>query len=296
MTPPGGRRRRERRLGWLLTAPAVSVMLLVTAWPLARALWLSLHRYRLTDPAGRGFVGAQNYLVVLRDPLWWQDVGTTLLLTAATVPVELALGLAIALVMHRAVAGRRWLRAAVLVPYGMVTVVCAFAWRYAFAADTGFVNAWLGLGDFAWFGHRASALLAIGVAEVWKTTPFVALLLLAGLAQVPEALQEAARLDGASAWQRLVHVTLPAMKGAVLVTVLFRTLDAWRIFDTVFVMTQGALGTESVSFLAYRQTISRTALGLGSAVSVVLFLSVVLIAALLLRAFRLDPGEPGGGA
>jgi multiple sugar transport system permease protein len=113
---------------------------------------------------------------------------------------------------------------------------------------------------------------------------------------VPEALQEAARLEGASAWQRLIHVTLPAMKGAVLVAVLFRTLDAWRIFDTVFVMTQGALGTESVSFLAYRQTISRTALGLGSAVSVLLFLSVVLLAALLLRAFRLDPAGPGGGA
>jgi multiple sugar transport system permease protein len=279
----------------MLTFPAFAVMLLVTAWPMGRAVWLSLYRYRLTDPASREFVGARNYLVVLRDSLWWQDVGTTLLLTVTTVAVELVVGLAVALVLHHAVLGRRWVRTAVLVPYGMDTVVSAFAWRYAVASDTGFVNRWLGLGDFAWFGHRASALLAIGAAEVWKTTPFVSLLLLAGLSQVPEALQEAARIDGAGAWQRLVRVTLPNMRSAILVAVLFRTLDAWRIFDSVFVMTQGALGTETVSFLAYRQMISRTALGLGSAVSVLLFFSAVLIAALLLRAFRVGLGELRGG-
>ncbi|HEY7724600.1 MAG TPA: sugar ABC transporter permease [Anaeromyxobacteraceae bacterium] len=278
----------------MLASPAVAVMLLVTGWPIGRAVWLSLYRYRLTDPAGRELVGARNYLVVLQDALWWQDLGTTLLLTVGTVAVELVVGLAVALVMHHAVLGRRWIRTAVLVPYGIVTVVSAFAWRYALASDTGFVNGWLGLGDFAWFGHRASALLAIGAAEVWKTTPFVSLLLLAGLSQVPEVLQEAARIDGAGAWQRLVRVTLPNMKAAILVAVLFRTLDAWRIFDSVFVMTQGAQGTETVSFLAYRQMISRTALGLGSAVSVLLFLSAVLIAALLLRAFRMGLGELRG--
>jgi trehalose/maltose transport system permease protein len=190
--------------------------------------------------------------------------------------------------MDRAVFGRRWVRTSILVPYGMVTVVSAFAWRYAFALDTGFVNGWLGLSDFAWFGHRWSSLAAVCLCEIWKTTPFMSLLLLAGLAQVPEELQEAARMDGATRWQRLVRVTLPNMKAAVAVAVLFRTLDAYRVFDSIFVMTSGAQDTESVSFLAYRQMIGRTALGLGSAVSVLLFLSVVLLALLFIKAFKVD--------
>jgi multiple sugar transport system permease protein len=282
------RERNERRLGWKLTAPAFAAMLAVTAYPMLSALWLSLFSYRITDPAGRSFVGARNYLVVLSDALWWRDVGTTVLITAATVAVELVLGMAFALVMHRIAFGRRWVRTSILIPYGTVTVVSAFAWKYAFALDTGFVNGWFGLGDFAWFSHRGSSLFAIGLSEVWKTTPFISLLLLAGLAQVPEDLQEAAKMDGATRWQRLLRVTLPNMKAVILVAVLFRTLDAYRIFDSVFVMTGGAQDTETVSFLAYRQMISRTALGLGSAVSVLLFLSVVLIAALFIKAFEID--------
>jgi multiple sugar transport system permease protein len=285
---------RERRLAWRLTAPAFGAMLLVTAWPMASALWLSLFSYRLTDPGAREFVGLRNYAVVLSDELWWEDVATTALITAITVAAELVLGLAFALVMHHVVFGRRLVRTAILVPYGIITVVSAFAWRYAFAADTGFVNAWLGLGDFPWFGRRPSALLAICLAEIWKTTPFMSLLLLAGLAQVPGDLREAAQMDGATAWQRLWRVTLPNMKAAILVAVLFRTLDAWRVFDSVFVMTAGAQGTESVSFLAYRQTIGRTALGLGAALSVLLFLSVLLLAVLLIRLFRVDLAAVGG--
>ncbi len=278
------------RLGLWLTAPALAVMLLVTAFPIADAVWLSLFSYRITDPAGRAFVGLRNYGVVLADALWWRDVGTTVAITVVCVSVELVLGMAVALVMHRAAVGRRWVRAAVLVPYGIVTVVSGFAWRYAFALDTGFVNSWLHLGSFAWFGHRASALAAICASEIWKTTPFMALLLLAGLSQVPEESLEAARVDGAGPWQRLVRVTLPSMRTAIAVAVLFRTLDAFRIFDSIFVMTAGAQGTESVSFLAYRQTIGRTALGLGSAVSVLLFLSVVLVAVALVKAFRIELG------
>jgi multiple sugar transport system permease protein len=285
---PFDRARRERRLAWWLTAPAFGVMLVVTAYPMLDALWLSLFSYRLTDPGGREFVGLRNYAVVLSDALWWQDVWTTVLITAVTVSVELVLGLAFALVMHRIAFGRRVVRTSILVPYGIVTVVSGFAWRYAFSSETGFVNGWLGLGDFAWFGHRASSLLAICASEIWKTTPFLSLLLLAGLAQVPDELGEAARMDGASAWQRLWRVTLPNMRASILVAVLFRTLDAYRVFDSVFVMTAGAQRTESVSFLAYRQMIGRTALGLGSAVSILLFLSVVLFAALFLKAFRVD--------
>jgi len=286
---------RERRLGWALTAPAFAVMLGVTAWPMLRALWLSLHSWRLTDPAGREWIGLRNYRVVLSDPLWWDDVATTAALTVVTVAVELVLGMAFALVMQRAVVGRRLVRTAVLVPYGLVTVVAGFAWRYAFALDTGFVNGWLGLGELAWFGARGTALAAIALAEIWKTTPFMSLLLLAGLAQVPQELHEAAALDGAGAVRSFLAVTLPAMRTSLLVAVLFRALDAYRIFDTVFVMTAGAQRTETVSFLAYRQMIGRTALGLGSAVSVLLLFGVLLVAAAFVKLFRLELAPAGGG-
>jgi multiple sugar transport system permease protein len=190
--------------------------------------------------------------------------------------------------MHRIIFGRKVVRTSILIPYGIITVVSAFAWRYAFALDSGFVNSWFNLGDYAWFSGRWSSIFAICLSEIWKTTPFMSLLLLAGLAQVPEVLHEAAKVDGASWRQRLTRVTLPNMKAAILVAVLFRTLDAYRLFDNVFIMTAGAQKTETVSFLAYRQMISRTALGLGSAVSVLLFLSVVLIAAAFIKGFKVD--------
>ena len=284
----------ERRLGWALVAPALLAMVGVTAYPLARAVWLSLYSYRITDPAGREFVGLRNYGVVLSDHLWWSDVVTTVLITVVTVGVELVVGFLFASVMHRVVFGRRLIRTSILLPYGIITVVAAFAWKYAFALDTGFVNHATGFGEFSWFGQRPSALVVIALAEIWKTTPFMSLLLLAGLAQVPGELLEAAEVDGATRTQRLFRVTLPNMKAAIMVALLFRTLDAYRIFDTVFVMTSGAQGTETVSFLAYRQTITRTALGLGSAVSVLLFASVVLIALVFVKGFGVDLGRARG--
>ncbi|GGQ59130.1 carbohydrate ABC transporter permease [Couchioplanes azureus] len=284
----------ERRLGWLLSAPAFILMVAVTAYPMANAVYLSTFSYRLTDPAGKEFVGLGNYLVVLTDPLWWQDVGTTALITLVTVSVELVVGFTFAMVMHRIIFGRRTIRTSILVPYGIITVVSAFAWRYAFALDSGFVNNWLGLGDFDWFGQRWSALITICASEIWKTTPFIALLLLAGLAQVPDSLLEAAQVDGATFRQRLFRVIIPNMKAAIMVALLFRTLDAWRIFDNVFVMTSGASGTETLSFLAYRQNITRVALGIGSAVSVLLFLSVLLIAFVFIKGFKTDLGQVRG--
>jgi multiple sugar transport system permease protein len=282
--------RAERRLGWMLAGPALVVMVAVTAYPMIRAVYLSLYSYRLTDPHGREFIGMRNYGVVLSDGLWWSDVATTVVITVVTVAVELVIGFAFATVMHRIAFGRRTVRTAILIPYGIITVVSAFAWKYAFALDSGFVNNWFHLGDKAWFADRWSSLAVIILSEVWKTTPFMALLLLAGLAQVPEELHEAAKVDGATVWQRLFKVTLPTMRAAILVAVLFRTLDAFRIFDNVFIMTGGANKTETVSFLAYRQMISRTALGLGGAVSVLLFLLVVLIAFVFIRGFKVDLG------
>lgn len=282
------RGRSERRLGLLLSAPAVVIMLLVTAYPLFNAVYLSLFSYRLTAPGDKHFVGLGNYGVVLSDGLFWQDVFTTLVITVVTVAVELVIGFAFAMVMHRALFARRTVRTAILVPYGIVTVVSAFAWKYAFDLQSGFVNQWFGFGSEAWFSGRWSSMFVILMSEIWKTTPFVSLLLLAGLAQVPGELTEAATVDGATAWQRLWRVTVPNMKAAILVAVLFRTLDAWRIFDNVFIMTSGQNKTETLSFLTYRQTITRTAIGLGDAVGVLLFLSVVLIAVAFIKGFRVD--------
>ncbi len=156
------------------------------------------------------------------------------------------------------------------------------------------MNQWFGLGDFNWFGERWSSLFVIMLSEIWKTTPFISLLLLAGLVQVPEEMQEAAKVDGATAWQRLKRVTLPNMKAAIMVALLFRTLDAWRIFDNPFIMTAGANKTETLSFLAYRQNVTLVNLGAGSAISVLLFLTVVLIAFIFVKGFRTDLSQVRG--
>ncbi|ANW66108.1 ABC transporter permease [Mycobacterium sp. djl-10] len=293
-TTTSDRVKGERRLGFYLTLPSYIVMILVTAYPLGYALVLSLYNYRLTDPAGRTFVGLQNYLVILTDPVWWNDFVTTALITLVTVAVELVLGFWFAFVMLRIIRGRGPLRTAILIPYGIVTVVSAFIWRYAFAIDSGFINQWLNLGAFDWFGDRWSAIFVICLSEIWKTTPFISLLLLAGLVQVPEDMQEAAKVDGATARQRLFKITLPSMKAAIMVALLFRTLDAWRIFDNPFVMTNGANNTETISFLAYRQNVTLVNLGMGSAVSVLLFLSVVAIAFVFVKGFKTDLSQVRG--
>jgi multiple sugar transport system permease protein len=304
VSAPGGttsdRARSERKLGWLLAGPALLVMLLVTAYPILQAVFDSLFDYRLTDPDNRSFTGLTNYWVILTDSTWWISIFVTLFITVVTVAVELVLGFALAFVMAKALSTiRPVLRAAILIPYAVITVVSAFAWKFAFAIDTGFVNTWFGWlpgisGETDWFGGQWSALFVVCVAEIWKTTPFISLLLLAGLAQVPEVLQEAAKVDGATWWQRLRKVTLPNMKAAIMVALLFRTLDAFRVFDSVFVMTAGANNTETVSFLAYRQTISRLEIGLGSAVSVLLFLAVVLIALVFIKGFKVDLAQARG--
>ncbi len=286
--------RGERRLGMYLTLPSYLVMILVTAYPLGYALVLSLYNFRLTDPNGRSFVGLSNYGVILTDPVWWNDFVTTLAITVVTVAVELVVGFGFAFVMLRIVRGRGPLRTAILIPYGIVTVVSAFIWRYAFAIDAGFVNQWLHLGAFDWFGDRWSAIFVICLSEIWKTTPFISLLLLAGLVQVPEDMQEAAKVDGATAWQRLWKITLPNMKAAIMVALLFRTLDAWRIFDNPYVMTNGANNTETISFLAYRQNVTLVNLGMGSAVSVVLFFTVVVIAWVFVKVFKTDLSQVRG--
>jgi multiple sugar transport system permease protein len=299
-TPTGkitARTRSERRLGWLLCAPAVIAMLLVTAYPIIYAVVLSFQELDLRFPEEGGFAGVDNYSAVLSSGLWWQDLFNTLFVTIISVGIELVLGMIIALVMFRAIFGRGIVRTAVLIPYGIVTVVAAFAWQFAFAPDTGFINSLPFVADDkAWFGERFSAFSVIIMAEIWKTTPFMALILLAGLTTIDRGLYEAAKVDGANAVQRFFRITLPLMKPAILVALLFRTLDGFRVFDTIFIMTRGAQDTESVSILGFNQLISRLNLGLGSAVSVLIFLCVLLIAFLFIRGFgvRMAEGRPGG--
>ncbi len=284
--PTSDRAKSERKLGWLLCAPAVAAMLLVTAYPIGYAFILSLQKVDLRFPDEGGFVGLSNYIDVLSSELWWTDVFNTVFITVISVSIEFALGMIIALVMHRAIFGRGTVRTSVLIPYGIITVVAAFSWQFAFQPDTGFVNQLPFIADdMNWFGERFSSFAVIIFAEVWKTTPFIALLLLAGLTTIDEGLYEAAKIDGANAWKRFVRITLPLMKPAILVALLFRTLDAFRVFDTIFIMTGGAQDTESVSILGYNQLISRLNLGLGSAVSVLIFFSVLLIAFVFVRGF-----------
>ncbi|BBA33336.1 ABC transporter permease [Methylocaldum marinum] len=277
-------RRAQNLKGWLLCAPALSAMALVTAYPVFYAVRLSLYRYDLRHTADPDFVALRNYFSVLSSEVWWQALWNTLLITTVSVFFELVLGFALALLMHRAVFGRSALRSAVLVPYAIITVVAALAWKFAFDPTTGFVNSLFGI-ERAWLNEHWSAFAVIIFSEVWKTTPFMALLLLAGLSLIPDDVLKAAKVDGASAVQRFRLITLPLVKPSILVALLFRSLDAFRIFDSVYVLTRGAHGTESVSVIGYNTLIVRLNLGLGSAVSVLIFSCTLAIALLFIKGF-----------
>ena len=298
-TPTSDRSIAENRLGIRLVAPAVVLMLLVTAYPMLQALYLSLFKYRLTVPDDKSFTGLGNYATVLSDSLFWKDMLNTVIIMIITVAIELVIGFAFAMVMHRIVFARGLMRTAILIPYGIITVVSAFAWQFTFSLNNGFVNSWFHwlpwIGpDTNWFGDHWHAMFAIMASEVWKTTPFMSLLLLAGLSQVSEDMIEAAKVDGATWTQRLFKVILPNMRAAIMVAVLFRALDAFRIFDNIFIMTKGAQDTESSSFLTYRQSIEQFQLGMGSALSVLLFLTVLILAYLIVKFFRVDLAQARG--
>ena len=286
--------RSQRRLAFLLITPAVVLMLAVTAYPIGYAVWLSLQRVSLTTPDDMSFVGLANYQTVLTDRYWWTAFVVTVVITVISVSIELVLGLALALVMHRTIFGKGLVRIAVLIPYGIVTVAASYSWYYAWTPGTGYLANLLPQGS-APLTHQISSLGIIILAEVWKTTPFMALLLLAGLALVPEELSDAAQVDGASAVKRLVRITLPLIKPAILVALLFRTLDAFRIFDNIYVLTGGANDTYSVSILGYDNLFKAFNLGLGSAISVLIFLCVAVIAFIFIKLFgTAAPGSDVG--
>jgi len=289
---PAGRRRKpplsegakqERRLGFLLCAPAVIVMLAVTAYPVVYAVWLSLQRYNLELPNEVKFIGFANYGAVLTSPYWWQALWVTVLITIFSVSITLVLGMLLAIVMHRTLFGRGTVRTASLVPYGIVTVAAAYGWYYAWTPGQGYLSA--AFNYAAPLTSQYKAIAVIIIAEIWKTTPFMGLLLLAGLSLVPEDLQKAAKVDGASGWQRFWRITVPLMKPAILVALLFRTLDSFRIFDSIFILTQGNNGTESVSILAWDNLFNALNLGIGAAISILIFICVVIIAAVYIKGF-----------
>jgi multiple sugar transport system permease protein len=284
------RAKQERKLAWMLCAPAVAVMLLVAGFPILYAFWLSLRRADLRFPNAGEFVGLSNYSTVLTSSTWWTDVGNTLFITVISVALEVVLGMLIAQAMYRAIFARTAIRASVLVPYGAVTVVAAFAWRLAFDPATGFAVALFNLNPPP-LTTRGGSFFIIIFAEVWKTTPFIALLLLGGLALVPDDLYKAAKMDGASSWQRFTKITLPLIRPVLMVAILFRTLDAFRIYDAAFIITRGANNTETVSILGYNQLVNRLNLGLGSAVAILIFACVMLIAFIFFRFLGASPEQ-----
>src|SRR5919112_68307 len=275
----------ERRLALFMVAPSIALIALVALWPVIYAIWLSLHEYSLiqaglsrwASPAGLG-----NYIDALGSGEFWRATRITFIFTIASVFLESLLGLAMALIMHSAFKGQGLLRTVVLVPWAVLTVVTAIMWRTIFDPNLGFVNTLLGT-DTVWLGEEPQALLVMIFADVWQTAPFMALLLLAGLQVIPSEIYEAAKVDGATAWQRFRRITLPLLVPALLVALIFRTLDALRAFDLPKVLTNGANGTETLSLLAQRTFQENRLIGEGSALSILTFIIVMAVSFAYIR-------------
>jgi multiple sugar transport system permease protein len=282
--PAGTARQRsrgvpERRLAKLMVAPSLVLIALVALWPIVYAIWLSLHEYSLVQAGLSRWaspLGLGNYIDALQDPEFWTATRITLIFTVASVILETLLGLAMALIMHSAFRGQGLLRTVVLVPWAVLTVVTAIMWRTIFDPNLGFVNTLLGT-NTVWLGEEPWALIVMIFADVWKTAPFMALLLLAGLQVIPSEIYEAAKVDGATAWQRFRRITLPLLMPALLVALIFRTLDALRAFDLPKVLTNGSNGTETLSLIAHRTFAENRLYGEGAALSILTFILVMVV-------------------
>jgi multiple sugar transport system permease protein len=288
---PGAERRYgsgERRLAAAMLSPALVVIAAVAAYPIGYAIWLSLNEYSVRVPGLSRFAGFDNYTEALGSPEFWDAVVVTFLFTGISVALELVIGIGMALAMHEAFKGRGLLRTVVLVPWAVLTVVSAITWRTIFEPNLGLapqVLSALGLpgADVVWLGEQGYALAVMVLADVWKTAPFMALLLLAGLQVIPGDLYDAAKVDGANTWQRFVRITLPLLTPAILVALIFRTLDALRIFDLPFVLTRGANDTTTLSLIAHQELTNNRLIGYGSALSVLTFVVVMAVSFLYIR-------------
>ncbi|KQS61436.1 ABC transporter permease [Rhizobium sp. Leaf371] len=285
--------RREHRTAWLFLAPLVLVMLMVAVWPLGRTFFFSFTDAYLDDPTVYGMVGFANFIEVIEDPTWWNAVRNTLTFAFISVAIETLLGLGIALLLNEAIPGRGLLRAAILVPWAIPVVVATKIWEWMLNDQFGVFNRILislGVIDhgIAW---TASSSLIMGVVifvDVWMTTPFMVLLILAGLQTIPGEMMEAAEVDGIPAWKRFWSITLPLLKPAIGVAVLFRALDAIRMFDLAYVLAASNQNVMTVSIYAHDRLVSFQELGVGSAASTWVFLLVALVAIILIGALRLD--------
>jgi trehalose/maltose transport system permease protein len=299
-----GYQQRRRRIAWILVAPALILLALAAGWPLARTFFFSFTNAMLDNPSDYQMVGLANYYLnhdgqssgVLVDPLWWQAVGNTLWFTLVSVSLELLLGMLLALLMNEKFRGQGLVRTAILVPWAIPTIVSAKMWGWMFHDQYGVVNDLLAkiLGyqaHLAWIAEPSLSMWAVVIADVWKTTPFMALMLLAALQLIPGDLYEAARVDGASAWQRFKRITLPLILPAMIVALIFRVMDAMRIFDLIFVLTSNSEATMSISGYAREQIISYQDMGVGSAASVLVFMMVAGIAACFIRVSKLNEKE-----
>ncbi|MFT4131695.1 carbohydrate ABC transporter permease [Labrys sp. (in: a-proteobacteria)] len=284
-SPPLGAGLRSLDLApWLLILPLLISLGSVSVYPIVNGVWLSLTNTSLVTQED-AFVGLANYRTLLGDDAFWNAWGHTVLFAAVSTALETVLGLAMALLLYEPFVGRSLVRAAMLVPWAMPTVVTSKMFGWLFDGQHGLINYLLksvGLidGNINWYGSVDHALDTIIIADVWKTTPFMALLLLAGLQTVPRSLTEAAKMDGASAWRIFWHVRLPLLLPTLLIAGMFRALDAFRIFDLVYVLTGGgpADSTETLSTLSYKVLFSTLQFGYGSALSTAMFITETLIA------------------
>lgn len=281
---------RERGEGCLMVAPAALVLAALALFPIGAAAWLSLQRMMIVFHERR-FIGLGNYAFLLRDARFWTALVNTSYFTAVAVALELALGLSFALLLRARAPGQGLLRTSILVPWAIPTVVAARLWAWLFDADHGLITRLLPLHDVDWLGTPGYAMHAAILVDVWKTTPFVALLLLAGLETIPADLYRAAELDGASAWRAFRSITIPLLRPTLALALVFRTLDAFRVFDAVYVLTGGgpANTTETLSIYTYKTLMRAGDFGYGSALAVVTFLCVL---ALSLGYLRLVGGSP----
>jgi multiple sugar transport system permease protein len=275
-----GGRRAEARLAFWLLIPTGIVLAVIIAYPVVRAIWLSLYSdARFGTPE---FVGLGNYLRAITGTgsgVFWQAFWFTTLLTLVTMTYELVVGFGMALIMNRAFKGRGLVRASVLVPWAIPTAVAAKLWEWNFQPD-GVVNQVFGT-NIIWTAGHWSSFWAIVVADVWKTAPFIALLVLAGLQIIPSEVYEAAKVDGATALQSFRRITLPLVKSAVVVAVLFRMLDVLRIFDLPFILTNGANQTETLSTISYKESIQNLHPSFGSTISTITFAYIIVAAFLV---------------
>lgn len=296
--------RSRVRAAWLFIAPSLIAVALIAGWPLARTIWFSFTDADLNNLSDYRFIGIENYFAnydgewfgVLMEPDWWHSVWNTLWFTVVSVSIETALGIVVALILNAAFPGRGLMRAVVLIPWAIPTIVSAKMWSWMLHDQFGVINDLLlkiGLigAPIAWTANADTALWAAIMVDVWKHTSFMALLILAALQMLPQDIYEAAKVDGVSPVRVFFRVTLPLIKPALVVAVIFRSLDALRVFDLIYVLTSNAKDTASMSVYARQQLVDFQEVGLGSAAATLIFLIIALIVVITLAAGRVRLGE-----